>query len=365
MNKNSFGKIFSFTTWGESHGESVGVVIDGCPSGIVLGEEDFLPAMNRRSPGNSCFTSSRKESDIVRILSGTFNGKTTGAPIALSISNLHHNTKEYDHVKNIYRPGHASLGYIKKYGVYDYRGGGRSSARETACRVAAGVVANKLLNHYNIHTLAYLASIGDSKKISHLNFFSPSLRDSTYHSPIFCPQKDLERKFCDQLQEIKIRQDSIGGIVGFVTTPIPPGLGEPIYAKLPALLAGAMFSIPGVKGFEIGEGFSSSKYAGSNFTDEIIIADGQPRLKSNHCGGCLGGISVGAPLTGAVAFKPTSSIGKPLNTVSCDNKPTPISFHPMSSRHDPCIAIRAVPVVEAMINLVLADLLLWHRCTQL
>ncbi len=343
----------------------MGVVIDGCPSGIPLREEDFFPAMRRRAPGNSPFTSPRKEPDIVRILSGTFEGKTTGTPISLFIQNLHHNTKEYDQVKNVYRPGHASLGYSQKYGIYDYRGGGRSSARETVCRVAAAVVAKKLLDHYDVQVLAYLSSVGDSEKIPCPEVFSISLRDATYNSPIFCPEKELEKVFCANLQEIRSQQDSLGGIVGFVTSPIPPGIGEPVYAKLPARLAEAMFSIPGVKGFEIGEGFSSSQYTGSNFTDEIGVINGEPCMKSNRCGGCLGGISVGTPLIGAVAFKPTSSIGKPLNTVSCDNKATPLSFHPQSSRHDPCIAIRAVPVVEAMINLVLADLILWHRCTRL
>lgn len=356
---NRFGSIFSITTWGESHGASIGVVIDGCPSNIALSSEDFMDAMSRRRPGR-WGTSPRQEADVVRILSGVYQGKTTGTPISLQICNQDVDSTSYLKQAEIYRPGHAQYAYEKKYGIYDPLGGGRASARETATRVAAGVVAQKILNNYNISVLAFVSSIGTLQNHS-IPSYSQDLVKQIHQSPFFSllPEQQVLSKLT-QLQE---DGDSIGGVVSFVTTPILPGLGEPIFQKIPALLASALMSIPAAKGFEFGLGFESSQMLGSEYNDPFVI-DNQSdiSLGSNHCGGSLGGITIGQPLYGRVAFKPTSSIKKPSVSVT-KTKQTALYTSDPTSRHDPCVAIRAVPVVEAMIQLSLVDLVLRQRCT--
>lgn len=358
---NRFGSIFSITTWGESHGPSLGVVIDGCPANIDLIPKDFTEAMQRRRPGK-LGTSPRTEPDVVHILSGTYEGRTTGAPISLQIFNTQKNSTPYHQQKHIYRPGHAQYAYTHKYGLYDPLGGGRASARETACRVAAGVVAQKVLSHYGIHVLAFVSNIGPLQATPPL-IYSSDLVQEIHSAPFFSPLPYEETlTLLTQLQE---EGDSIGGTVSFVTTPIPTGLGEPLFDKIPAVLAHALMSIPAAKGFEIGLGFASSHMRGSEYNDPFILdADQNIHLGSNHCGGSLGGISVGQPLYGSVAFKPTSSIRIPCMSVTTTKQPIEYTTPP-TGWHDPCVAIRAVPVVEAMIQLSLVDLLLRQRCAQL
>ncbi|SPN74141.1 Chorismate synthase,chorismate synthase,Chorismate synthase,chorismate synthase,Chorismate synthase [Chlamydia serpentis] len=358
--KNSFGSLFSITTWGESHGPSIGVVIDGCPAGLDLQQSDFIPAMTRRRPGNPA-TSRRKEEDIVHILSGVFKGKTTGAPLSLQIFNTDIDSSPYEQNVGIYRPGHSQYSYEKKFGIVDPNGGGRASARETACRVAAGVVAEKLLAHQNIFTLAYLSSLASLSLPDYLKI-SPQIihdiRSSRFYSPL--PEEKIE----EILTSIEKDGDSLGGVISFITSPIHEFLGEPLFGKTQALLANALMSIPAAKGFEIGKGFFSAQMRGSQYIDPFVIEEGNITLKSNNCGGTLGGITLGVPLEGRVAFKPTSSIKRPCATVTKTKKAANYTTSE-AGRHDPCVAIRAVPVVEAMINLVLADLLLYQRCSKL
>lgn len=358
---NRFGSIFSITTWGESHGPSIGVVIDGCPSNISLASEDFSEAMARRRPGRPG-TSSRFEEDLVHILSGVHQGRTTGAPIALQIFNTDVNASPYQEQQHIYRPGHAQYAYEHKYRIYDFSGGGRASARETACRVAAGVVAQKILSHEGIHVLAFLSAIGPlqgPRSLSYSEDLVQQIRCSPFFSPI--PEADV----LALLHQLRQEGDSIGGIISFTTTPIPAGLGEPVFDKLPAVLAHALMSIPAAKGFEMGLGFASSHMQGSQYNDPFILDANQTvHLGSNHCGGSLGGISVNQPLYGSVAFKPTSSICRPCDSVTKSKEPATYATSRLG-RHDPCVAIRAVPVVEAMIQLALVDLLLRQRSTNL
>lgn len=335
---NRFGSIFSITTWGESHGPSIGVVIDGCPSNIHLSSQDFTYAMSRRRPGRFG-TSPRKEKDAVLILSGVYQGKTTGAPISLQIMNHDVDRSPYDQQTDMYRPGHAQYAYEKKYGIYDPFGGGRASARETACRVAAGVVAQKILNEHKIAVLAFVSSIGHLCS-SEIPVYSQKFVDKIHQSPFFSTLP--EQPIRDLLTQIQEEGDSIGGVVSFVTTPIIPGLGDPIFQKIPARLASALMSIPAAKGFEFGLGFASSQMKGSEYTDPFILdTNNEIVLGSNHCGGSLGGITIGAPLYGKVAFKPTSSIKKPYHTVTKE-KESALYVSPSTSRRDPCVAIRAV-----------------------
>lgn len=335
MASNFFGNIFRITTFGESHGPSIGVVIDGCPAGIALCLQDIQEPVDRRRPGTNNYTSTRKESDTVELLSGVFEGKTTGAPIALLIRNQDADTSAYESIKDLYRPGHANFTYLKKYGIFDYRGGGRASGRETVARVAAGAVAKKLLSHFGITCTAYIAEIGGI-----------AIEDLSHVQTL--------------INAIKEQGDSLGGIVACVAH-LPVGLGDPVYSKLEAQLAFAMLSIPASKGFEIGSGFAASRMKGSEHNDTFGL-DLQP--KTNHAGGTLGGISSGAPLFFRVAFKPTSSIQIPQTTITTSGEEAIFQLPP-NSRHDPCVAIRAVPVVEAMTALVLADALLMSRCAAL
>lgn len=359
--KNRFGHLFSITTWGESHGPAIGVVIDGCPAGLSLSEEDFHETMQRRRPGYLEEVSQRKEPDTVLILSGVFNNTTLGTPISLLIQNQDAQSSQYASTKHLYRPGHGDITYAQKYGIYDYRGGGRSSARETCTRVAASVVAKKILERYQIDTTAFVSQVGSLQlqqhRLSHETFHYP--RSSSYQ----CASLEDEHQLVPYLKEISQNNDSVGGTVTFQTSSLPPGLGEPIFSKLEACLASAMLSIPGTKGFEIGLGFGSASMQGSNFIDTPEIQHDQIRFPSNHSGGTLGGISTGEPIYGKVAFKPTSSIGQPVPTLTTNHLPALLQLSP-KKRHDPCIAIRGAVVVEAMCNLVLADLVLLSRTSQ-
>ncbi len=364
MASNSFGLMFRITTFGESHGPAIGVVIDGCPAGLILSVEDIQRELDLRRPGTSIYTSPRKEEDKAEILSGLFEGKTTGAPIAILIRNQDADSAQYDAFKNVYRPGHANFTYLEKYGAFDYRGGGRSSARETAARVAAGAVAKKLLAHFHIFYAAFISEIGGistkSLDLSPLHL----LRQKTYASPIFCPCEQSEPLMREKIRQTQEEKDSLGGIVACLAH-LPPGLGDPVYNKLEALLASAMLSIPASKGFEIGLGFDATRKKGSEHNDPFDLDEQNlVRTTTNHAGGTLGGISTGSPLFFRVAFKPTSSIKKPQQTLSLQKDKTYLA-PPESARHDPCVAIRAVPVVEAMAALVLADALLMGRCSKL
>lgn len=360
MASNFFGQIFRMTTFGESHGPAIGVVIDGCPAGLSLTEEDINNQLSLRRPGKNGYTTTRSEEDRVEILSGLFEGKTTGAPLAILIRNKDADSSQYETIKNLYRPGHANFTYLAKYGIFDHRGGGRASARETAARVAAGAVAKKLLSHFNIECAAFIVEIGEIgiQKQDFLDLHM--LRKKTYVSPIYCPDPVAEKKMLKKIDEIKEEKDSLGGIISCVAH-LPIGLGSPIYCKLEARLAFAMLSLPATKGFEIGSGFQAARMKGSEHNDSFDIDEqGNVHLATNYAGGILGGISTGSPIYFRVAFKPTSSIKKPQTTINFEGKKTQFQL-PESGRHDPCVAIRAVPVVEAMTALVLADALLMHR----
>lgn len=364
MASNSFGHLFRITTWGESHGKAIGVVIDGCPAGLPLSEEDINHELAFRAPGRSNYTSPRQEPDLAEIYSGVFKGKTTGAPLSLIIMNKDADSASYEPIKHLLRPGHANFTYLEKYGdAYDYRGGGRASARETACRVAAGAVAKKILQHHAIHTCAYLTAVGIvSTRISEQDPLE--LKRKTLASPIFCPDPDAAESFMKAITTASSTGDSLGGIVAFIATGLPIGLGDPIYEKLEANLAKAMLSLPASKGFEIGEGFGAAQMSGSLHNDLFIKSNNHIKTQTNHAGGTLGGISNGMPLVGRVAFKPTSSIQPSQATLTLDGAPAALQL-PHGSRHDPCVAIRAVPVVDAMCALVLVDALLMNRCVTL
>ncbi len=365
MASNFFGQIFRMTTFGESHGNAIGVVIDGCPAGLPLTKEEIDAELILRRPGVSPYTSPRAEKDEAQILSGLFQGKTTGAPIAILIWNKDVDSSKYEPIKNLLRPGHANYTYLQKYGIFDYRGGGRSSARETAARVAAGAVAKKLLSHFNVEICAFVAEIGGIV-IGEPNFDSiAKLRKKTRASALFCPDPKAAEKMMKEIEKAKAEGDSLGGILQGVATHLPAGLGDPIYGKLEAMLASAMLSLPATKGFEIGSGFAAARMKGSEHNDAFDIDEkGDITTTTNFAGGTLGGISTGLPVTFRVAFKPTSSIQKPQKTVTLKGEKKPFKL-PAGSRHDPCVAIRAVPIIEAMTALVLADALLLNRCSKL
>jgi chorismate synthase len=368
MASNSFGNIFRITTWGESHGKAIGVVIDGCPAGLFLSEEDINQELSLRAPGKNDYTTPRKEKDHAEIYSGIFDGKTTGTPISIIIMNHDADSTKYEPIKHILRPGHANFTYIAKYGTHDYRGGGRASARETACRVAAGAVAKKILHFFSIRTCAYLSSMGDVKATIIENDLE-KLKNATYSDTIFCPDPIASARMMQKISTAKASGDSLGGIVEFIATGLPIGLGDPIYEKLEANLAKAMLSLPATKGFEIGEGFHASQMSGSDHNDSFIKKDFIKskhiiQTQTNHAGGTLGGISTGMPLLGRVAFKPTSSIQTSQQTTDIVGKPTILTL-PEGSRHDPCVAIRAVPIVEAMCALVLVDAVLMNQVVRL
>ena len=351
MASNSFGKIFKYTTFGESHGPEIGCVIDGVPPGIKITVEDIQNDLNRRRPGSSKFVTQRKEKDIVRISSGTFKGKTTGTPIALLIKNEDQKSKDYEDIKNIYRPSHADYTYQEKYGIRDYRGGGRSSARETAMRVAAGAIAKKVLSHVLSNKIQIIGSVIQlgSHKINKKNWNKNNINKNDF----FCGDKDSVKVWENYLSDIRKKGLSCGAIIEIVAKNIPVGLGEPIYEKLDANIASALMSINAVKGVEIGDGFSVVELTGETNADEMRIGKNKEvKFLSNHAGGILGGISSGQDIVSRFVVKPTSSILHSRKTIDKNKKETEIIT---KGRHDPCVGIRAVPVGEAMIAIVLAD----------
>jgi chorismate synthase len=351
MSWNSFGRVFRFSTWGESHGPAIGAMVDGCPPGIPLEEGRIQHFLDRRRPGASRFTSQRREPDLVRILSGTFEGLTTGTPISLLIDNVDARPKDYDSIAHAYRPGHADYTYDAKYGRRDWRGGGRSSARETAARVAAGAVARSIIPEVAIQ--AYVVELG-GHPIDRGRFDPEAVERNAFFSPDSSAVETWERL----LDEARKAGSSVGAIVECVATGVPAGWGAPIYAKLDAELAAAMMSINAVKAVEIGDGFAAARLRGEDNADPLRPGDGAPVFLSNHAGGILGGISTGQPIVVRVAFKPTSSIATPLLSVDQAGNAATVRT---TGRHDPCVGIRGVPVVEAMMALVLADQALLHR----
>jgi len=354
---NKFGNIFSFTTFGESHGASIGCVVDGCPSLIDLHESDIQKYLDKRRPGQSKFTTQRQEPDLVKILSGVFEGKTTGTPIALIIENQDQKSHDYGDIKDKFRPSHADYTYFKKYGIRDYRGGGRSSARETAMRVASGAIARKIIAKHNIEIFGYITQIGE-KKINPQNIDYQQIDKND----LFCPDIHAVNNFQDYLMEIRKKGDSVGAMIEIVARNVPAGLGEPIYDKLDARLASAMMSINAVKGVEIGFGLSSATLLGSMVADEMFNENGKIKFSSNNSGGVIGGISSGQDLVVRFAVKPTSSILIPRNTVDIHGNNCQIIT---KGRHDPCVGIRAVPVGEAMMANVLADFILINQARNL
>lgn len=351
MSFNSFGRVFRFTTWGESHGPAIGAVVDGCPPGLDLSEADIQPWLDLRKPGTSKFTTQRREADEVRILSGVFEGRTTGTPISLMIENTDQRSKDYSDVAKAYRPGHADYAYDAKYGFRDYRGGGRSSARETASRVAAGAVARAVIPEIDI--FAYVSAIGgDAIDYAH---FDPALIGQ---NPFFCPDAQAAVRWERLVDAARLDGSSLGAVVECVASGVPAGWGAPLYAKLDSELASAMMSINAVKGVEIGDGFAAASLRGEQNADPMRPGEDGPIFLANHAGGIAGGISTGQPIKLRVAFKPTSSILIPVETVTRDGAASDIIT---KGRHDPCVGIRGVPVVEAMMALVLADQKLLHR----
>jgi chorismate synthase len=352
MSLNSFGHLLRFTTWGESHGPALGVVIDGCPPGLALSEADIQPWMDKRRPGQNKYTTQRQEADLVKILSGVFEDKTTGTPISLMIENTDQRSKDYGDIAQSYRPGHADWAYDQKYGHRDYRGGGRSSARETAARVAAGAVARRIIP--GIAITGYVIEMG-GLPIDRSRFDAGQIDQN----PFFCPDAETAEQWGYHLDAARKAGSSLGAIIEIVARHVPIGLGAPIYGKLDADLAAAMMSINAVKGVEIGDGFAAAKLRGEENADEMRIgADGKATFLANHSGGVLGGISTGQDVIVRVAIKPTSSILTPVKTITKTGTDTDIIT---KGRHDPCVGIRAVPVAEAMMAFVLADHLLLHR----
>jgi chorismate synthase len=348
---NSFGHIFRFTTWGESHGPALGAIVDGCPPGLPLSEADIQPFLDKRRPGTSRFTTQRQEPDAVRILSGVFDGRTTGTPISLMIENVDQRSKDYSNVAKAYRPGHADYAYDAKYGFRDYRGGGRSSARETAARVAAGAVARLAIPEVSI--LAYVVEIGGDA-IDRDNFEAAQIDKN----PFFCPDEVAAARWERLVDDARKDGSSLGAVIECVATGVPAGWGAPLYAKLDAELAAAMMSINAVKGVEIGDGFAAARLRGEENADAMRPGSNKPDFLANHAGGIAGGISTGQPVICRVAFKPTSSILTPVETISNTGEATEIVT---KGRHDPCVGIRGTPVVAAMMALVLADQKLLHR----
>ncbi len=351
MSHNTFGHLFRVTTWGESHGPALGCVVDGCPPGIELTEADIQVFLDRRKPGTSKHVTQRRESDTVRILSGVFEGFTTGTPISLMIENEDQRSKDYGEIAHAFRPGHADYAYIAKYGRRDYRGGGRSSARETAARVAAGAIARKVIPGVTVR--AALVQIGP-----HAVDRTQWDWAETANNPFFCPDAATAAKWDEYLDGIRKAGSSIGAIVEVEAEGVPAGWGAPIYGKIDAELAAALMSINAAKGVEIGAGFASATLTGEENADEMRAGNDGPTFLSNHAGGVLGGISTGQPVIARVAFKPTSSILTPRQTLNEAGAEIELRT---KGRHDPCVGVRAPPVVEAMTACVLADAFLRHR----
>jgi chorismate synthase len=356
MSFNTFGKLFRFTTWGESHGPAIGCIVDGCPPNVNLKEQDIQVELNKRKPGQSKFTTQRKEDDKVQILSGVFEGKTTGTPISLIIYNQDMRTKDYTNIKDKFRPGHADFTYFKKYGIRDYRGGGRSSARETASRVAAGAIAKKILEN---KLGKKFQVVGAVTQLGILGCDITQWKDQTIkQNPFFCPDKSMLKLWEKYLLNIRKSGSSCGAVIEIRARGIPVGLGAPIYSKLDMDIASAMMSINAVKGVNIGSGMNSAQLSGEQNSDEISQTGKKLKFNSNNAGGILGGISTGQEIVASFAVKPTSSILTTRKTINKFGKNTTIS---VKGRHDPCVGIRAVPVGEAMMNCVLLDHYLMNK----
>jgi chorismate synthase len=351
MSLNTFGHLLRFTTWGESHGTAIGAVVDGCPPGLSLSEADIQPFLDKRRPGQSKFTTQRQEPDEVRILSGVYEGQTTGTPISLMIENVDQRSKDYSDVAAKYRPGHADYAYDAKYGLRDPRGGGRSSARETASRVAAGAVARKIMPGVKI--TAYLVEIGGIA-IDRGRFDLAEID----RNPFWCPDAVTAAIWEEHLDAARLSGSSLGAVVECVATGVPAGWGSPLYHKLDAQLANAAMSINAVKAVEIGDGFAAARLRGEENADRMRPGEDGPEFLSNHAGGIAGGISTGQPIVVRMALKPTSSILTPVETITKDGQAAEIVT---KGRHDPCVGIRAAPVLEAMVALVLADAMLLQR----
>ena len=353
---NTFGKLYKITTWGESHGDAVGVTIDGCPPGINITNEDIQFELNRRKPGQSEITTQRKESDLAEILSGTFEGKTLGSPIHISVINNDAKSKDYDSLKDLYRPSHADYTYDIKYGIRNWKGGGRASARETIGRVAAGAIAKKILKQkFDIDIVGYVKSIQNLTATVDTDTVTIS---DVEQNIARCPDINIANKMIDKIKEVRKNGDSLGGVVELVCRNVPPGLGEPVFDKLEADLGKAVLSLPACKGFEVGSGFSGTLMLGSEHNDEFYNDSGTIRTKTNNSGGIQGGISNGENIILKAAFKPTGTIIKQQNTVTNTGKEIEFGGR---GRHDPCVLPRAVPMVESMVAIVLIDHALRHN----
>ncbi|MEM6844744.1 MAG: chorismate synthase [Bacteroidota bacterium] len=356
---NTYGTLFKLSTFGESHGKGIGVVIDGCPAGLPIDEEFIQQELIRRKPGQSKITTQRRESDTFQILSGVFEGKATGTPLAIYIPNEDQRSKDYSHIADKFRPSHADYTYHVKYGVRDYRGGGRSSARETAARVAAGAVAKLFLKHKGIDVQAYVSQVGNlrlEKPYADLDF------SQTEATPVRCPDLGTAERMIELIDQVRKERDTIGGVVSAVVTGVPVGLGEPVFDKLHAELGKAMLSINAVKGFEYGSGFEGVALWGSEHNDEIYNDGAAVRTKTNHSGGVQGGISNGEDIYFRVAFKPVATIMQDQDSVNEAGETVTVSG---KGRHDPCVVPRAVPIVEAMTALVITDMYLRNATTKL
>ncbi|MCB0456321.1 MAG: chorismate synthase [Flavobacteriaceae bacterium] len=354
MAGNSFGTIFKLTTFGESHGNAIGGIIEGCPAGLTIDFEAIDAEMQRRKPGQSAIVTQRKEEDKVTFLSGIFEGKTTGTPIGFVIDNTNQKSNDYSHIKDVYRPSHADFTYDKKYGIRDYRGGGRSSARETACRVAAGAIAKQLLK--DIKITAYVSGVGELQLISDYNHFDFSEIEK---NPVRCPDPAMAAKMEAYIKQIRKEGDTVGGQISCVIQNVPVGLGEPVFDKLHAQLGKAMLSINAVKGFEYGSGFAGTRLKGSEHNDLFNL---NGTTKTNHSGGVQGGISNGEDIYFTVAFKPVATLMREQETIDAEGNTVTMTG---KGRHDPCVVPRAVPIVEAMAALVLADFYLLNKLSKI
>lgn len=358
MAGNTFGKIFQLTTFGESHGIAIGGIIDGCPAGLRIDFDFIQSELNRRKPGQSHITTQRKENDTVEFMSGIFEGISTGTSIGFIIKNEDQHSKDYSHLKDAYRPSHADFTYEKKFGIRDYRGGGRSSARETVCRIVAGAIAKLILKQSNIHITAFVKQVGEIKL---QNDFDTLDLSKTESSLVRCPDERVASKMIEYIEEIKKQGDTVGGIIQCVVQNAPIGLGEPVFDKLHAVLGHAILSINAVKGFEIGSGFDSVNHKGSHLND-IFSGDKNTLTKTNNSGGIQGGISNGMPIYFNVAFKPVATIMKSQRSIN--NLGEEITLEG-KGRHDPCVLPRAVPIVESMTALVMVDFLLFAKCNRI
>lgn len=354
---NSYGELFRITTFGESHGPAIGVILDGCPAGVDIDEQFIQSELDRRKPGQSKITTQRKEDDTAKILSGVFEGKSTGTPIAMVIENQDQRSKDYSHIAETFRPSHADFTYEAKYGNRDYRGGGRSSARETAARVAAGAIAKLFLRHYKVDVSAFVSQVGEIKAPHYTTLDLAKTEDNI----VRCPDAATAEKMIAFIDQVRLDRDTVGGIVTCVIKNTPVGLGEPVFDKLHAELGKAMLSINAVKGFEYGSGFDGVALRGSQHNDEFYRDGDRIRTKTNHSGGIQGGISNGEDIYFNVAFKPVATIMQDQQTVNKQGDETTVSG---KGRHDPCVVPRAVPIVEAMAALVLADFVLRGRASK-